>query len=160
MPRQSPELLIAAKARLAEIEREAAKLRDLVAFYEDRSVPRESRVSEGSPRTRGGPRALSALWATILEIVAAHGESGATYDEIIDVASGRGMDVNRNVLRSQMGNYAKRGFVEAVSTGVWRATPEGARLFSPSNASDRPETSSDATARDGSPDVPGALFAS
>jgi hypothetical protein len=36
MPRHSPELLIAAKARLAEIEREAAKLRDLVAFYEDR----------------------------------------------------------------------------------------------------------------------------
>lgn len=160
MPRQSTELLVAAKARLAEIEREAAKLRDLVAFYEDRQTHREPRVAEGAPRTRGGPRALSALWTSVLEIVAAHGEKGASYNEIMDVARSRDIAVSRNVLRSQMGNFAKRGLVEPVSTGIWRVTDEGARLFAPSVASDRQQTSSEVAGSDHLPEEPGALFAS
>jgi hypothetical protein len=160
MSRQSPQLLIAAKARLAEIEREAAKLRDLVAFYEDRSSHRELRSSEGSHRTRSGPRSLSALWTAVLEIVAAHGEKGASYNEIIDAANDRGIDVSRNVLRSQMGNFAKRGFVESVATGVWRATGEGAKLFSPPESADRRQLPSEATRQDDTSKEAGALFSS
>ena len=160
MPRQSPELLVAAKARLAEIEREAAKLRDLVAFYEDRSPQREQRGAEVPHRTRSGPRALSALWTAVLEIVAAHGETGASYNEIIDAASDRGIELSRNVLRSQMGNFAKRGLVESIATGVWRATGEGARLFSSPDISDRRQVSAEATGRADLPKEPGALFSS
>jgi len=120
-----PELVAAAKARLAELEQEAEKLRDLISFYEDRPVARERRVVSSRVEARAGTRALSRTWSTVLDIVAEHGERGASYDQIIDAAARRGLDVSRNVLRSQMGNFAKRHLVESVATGVWRAMNAG-----------------------------------
>lgn len=160
MTRPPPELVVAAKARLAELEQEAKKLRDLILFYEDRPATGEKRVASNRARAGSGTRSLSRRWATVLDVVAEHGERGASYDEIIDAAARRGLDVSRNVLRSQMGNFAKRGLVESVSTGVWRAMHEGAKRSPPPGNSERPQVSAEATGREELPTGSGALFTS
>lgn len=122
MNRHPLELVVAAKARLVELEQEAAKLRDLISFYEDGPASHHTRVASTRAQGSGGRRALSRTWAAVLEILSEHGERGASYDQIIDAAARRGLNVSRNVLRSQMGNFAKRDLVESPSKGVWRVS--------------------------------------
>jgi hypothetical protein len=129
MMTDTTELVRLAKARLAELEREAKRLRDLVSFYEPpvpasapSSHPGRAPIHRGPAADIGG-RSLSQTWESILRFIGEQRKAG--YPAMERFAAQRGIQVTRENLRSQMATYRKRGLVKSRGQGMWSLTDVG-----------------------------------
>jgi hypothetical protein len=121
-----------AKKRLAEIEAEAAILRNVIAVYDGdatgaaipqaaRARPKLSSAAVESVRHRR----LTPDWLDILRFVAAREDSGAHLDEIETYSNTRSYGHPRDRLRSQMHNWKVRGWVTSPVQSVFMVTEAG-----------------------------------
>ena len=77
-----------------------------------------------SASTSRRSRTLKREWAMLLEYISEVGK--ASLDDSERFFCSKGIDVNRNTLRSQMALYANEGWLRRIEKGVFQLTSDGA----------------------------------
>lgn len=75
----------------------------------------------GSPPATSG-REMSNEWKEILSYFRKVAPQPVSIDEVMQFIDTRGLDINRNAVRSQLHSYVNRGFLERVDEGRYRAS--------------------------------------
>lgn len=76
-----------------------------------------------------GSRRLSPTWRRVLHYLSQQPNRTATLDQMMEFAEQVGLDVKRNVLRSQMSIYSNQRHLESVGVGTYRMTDQGLGLI-------------------------------
>ena len=125
------------KARLVELDRERLILTTQIAAYEDAlNLISDADIAEDSaPRSS---RRTSANWvAALYPLIKGRGRVFST-DEILREAALHNFHPSRGNVRSQMGAYKTKGWMEGIGEGKFKVTDEGRKqLLSPDQLDDR-----------------------
>lgn len=144
--RDQETLLTRLRGKQAEIEKEVQrvlgqidglrKAKELIGATPPSGLQTASGV--GSMRTNTRPstsssterrRKLSPTWVAVLQFMAASQDRSASLDTTMAMSQRKGLGIERNVLRSQMSIYGKKGIVEPVDLGSFRITVAGMELI-------------------------------
>lgn len=114
----------------AELEQAIAEA-ELNAYEDALTLVGPAAKQKRPPRAPAGDmkRPLKDIWLCVLKGMADRHPQTTSNDKIIEIAESGGFKLNRENLRSQMGQYNQRGIVERVTQGEYRLTDNGARLI-------------------------------
>lgn len=116
------------KRRLAKIEEEAEHLRGLLALYQAAGKP----TAACWERKKRRGVVYGARWAPLAMAMLAS-ESERAIREIADAAGFSSNRRDRNLLRSQLHNWKRRGWVASPEMGVFCLTDAGRKAFTDRN---------------------------
>ena len=128
------------KKRQSDLERQIESLMGEIRGLEFAQSLMTGAVPEASPspevsatdvkpdRTRqdgSSKRSLSPAWRMIIKHVASQPGHVASLDDMEEHANAENLPINRAMLRTQMSNYVRNGYMESAGRGQYRVTEAG-----------------------------------